>query len=195
MVGRHNIQNALSIIAVADELELDESIIRQAFNTFKGVKRRFTCVGVVNDVTVIDDYAHHPVEIKTVIDAAKQATQGRIWVVKQPHRYSRLHHLFEDFSHSFYGAHHVILAPVYGANEEPIPEANSEKLAKALQQNNVQTTLIYNPEELAPLLNNLVLPGDMILCLGAGNITQWAAALVDQLSSLEPSVISKEQVI
>ena len=189
MVGRHNVQNSLSIIAIADELELDESIIRKAFNTFKGVKRRFTCVGVVNGITIIDDYAHHPVEIKIVIDAAKQATQGRIWVIKQPHRYSRLHHLFEDFSHAFYGAHHVILAPVYEANEEPIAGATSEKLAEALQKNNVQTTLIYNSEELAPLLNNLVLPGDMILCLGAGNITQWAAALTEQLSSLEISVV------
>lgn len=195
MVGKHNVQNALSIIAVADELELSEEIIRKAFNNFKGVKRRFTHVGTINDVSIIDDYAHHPVEIKTVIEAAKQATQGRIWVVKQPHRYSRLHHLFDDFTHSFYGAHHVILAPVYGANEEPIPEASSERLAEALQGNNIPTTLFYNPEELAPLLKTLVLPGDMILCLGAGNITQWAAALAEQLSDLNVSIFPQEQVV
>ena len=187
MVGSHNVQNILSVIAIADELGLDEAVIRQAFDTFKGVKRRFTHTGTVNGVTVIDDYAHHPVEIKTVIEAAKQATksdQGRIWVVMQPHRYSRLHHLFEEFSQCFDGAHHVMLAPVYTANEDPIPGATSERLAEALVKNNVSATLFYNPEELAPLLKMVVAPGDMVLCLGAGNITQWAGALPGQLAEM-----------
>ncbi len=195
MVGRHNVQNALSVIAIADELGLDEAVIRKAFDTFKGVKRRFTHTGTVNGVTIIDDYAHHPVEIKTVIEAAKQAAQGRIWVVMQPHRYSRLHHLFEDFSQCFEGAHQVMLAPVYSANEDPIPGATSEHLAEALQKNNISTTLFYNPEELAPLLQTVLLPGDMVLCLGAGNITQWAAALPGQLANLNGPVLKQKQVV
>lgn len=195
MVGRHNVQNALSVIAVADELGLDETTIRKTFENFKGVKRRFTCVGVVNHVTIIDDYAHHPVEIKTVIEAAKQASQGRLWVVMQPHRYSRLSHLFEDFTHCFYGATQVILTPVYSANEEPIPGADSEHLAEALKQNGVSVHLVQTPEELAPLLSSLVEPGDMILCLGAGSITQWAAALPMQLATLEHPVIAQEQAV
>ncbi len=195
MVGRHNVQNALAVIAVADELGLKEATIRQAFETFKGVKRRFTCVGVVHDVAIIDDYAHHPVEIRTVIQAAQQACQGNLWVVMQPHRYTRLSHLFQDFTECFEGAACVILAPVYSANEEPIEGATSESLALALEQKGMKTCLVQEQKELAPLLKTIIHPGDMILCLGAGNITQWAAALPEQLKALGIPSFECEQAL
>jgi UDP-N-acetylmuramate--alanine ligase len=186
MVGKHNVQNALSVIAIAQELGLGEEVIRRAFDNFKGVKRRFTKVGVTGGVTVIDDYAHHPVEIKTVIDAAKQATKGNIIAVMQPHRYSRLSHLFDDFTECFSGCDQVVIAPVYSAGEDPIEGATSDHLAEAIRQkgNVSQVFQVNEQKELPCLLRRIAKPGDMILCLGAGSITYWAATLPAQMDLL-----------
>jgi UDP-N-acetylmuramate--alanine ligase len=189
MVGDHNVQNALAVIAVAQELSLDDSVIHKAFSGFAGVKRRFTKTGEGAGITVIDDYAHHPVEIKTVLAAARQATKGRIVAVVQPHRYSRLHHFFNDFATCFEGVDELVIAPVYGAGEAPIEGANSTKLIEAIKTlTGVQAHELVNSEDLASVAYSLFKggprEGDMVLCLGAGNITQWAAALPDQLSAL-----------
>lgn len=187
MMGRHNVQNTLSTIAIAQELGIDDEVIRQAFVSFKGVKRRFTKVGVSNDVTIIDDYAHHPVEIETVLGAARQASSGRIIAVIQPHRYSRVHHLFEDFTTCFSQADVVVVAPIYEAGEKPIEGVTSERLAQGITQKreipgSVHT--IGSQSELAPLLTEIAQPGDLVICLGAGSITYWAALLPHQLDDL-----------
>lgn len=186
MMGHHNVLNALSIVAVAQELGLDDSIVRKALADFKGVKRRFTKVGMSHGITVIDDYAHHPVEIKTVISAAKQATSGRIIAVVQPHRYSRLHHLFQDFTTCFSGVDAVVVAPVYSAGEDPIEGVTSQALAEGIRQAGIQNIIeIQDPSELPDVIHQIARSGDMVLCLGAGTITYWAAALPDQLDQFE----------
>lgn len=185
MMGRHNVQNALSVIAIAQELGVSDDCVRRAFENFKGVKRRFTKTGVVNGVTVIDDYAHHPVEIKTVLAAARQACQGRVVAVMQPHRYSRLHYLFDDFANCFDLADEVFIAPVYAAGEAMIEGACAESLVAAIQATGKeQVHHLSNTDDLAEVLAPAVTEGDMILCLGAGSITHWAAALPQQLESL-----------
>lgn len=185
MMGKHNVQNALSVVAIAQELGIDDQCVKQAFANFKGIKRRFTKIGTVGGVTVIDDYAHHPVEIKTVLSAARQACQGKVIAIVQPHRYSRLHHLFDDFTNCFELADTVFVAPVYAAGEDPIEGATSENLVRAIQQTGMtDARYLADPSELAksvaPFLNN----GDMIICMGAGNITQWATVLPQQLQEL-----------
>ncbi len=186
MVGKHNVQNALSVIAIAQELGLSEDVIRKAFDNFKGVKRRFTKIGVTGGVTIIDDYAHHPVEIKTVIDAAKQATKGNIIAVVQPHRYTRLSHLFDDFATCFSGCDQVVIAPVFSAGEDPIEGATSGHLAEAVRQKGgvSQVFQIEEQKELPFLLKRIAKPGDMVLCMGAGSITYWAASLPSQMDPL-----------
>jgi len=189
MVGEHNVQNALAVVALAQELSFEDAVVRKAFAGFAGVKRRFTKVGVGASITVIDDYAHHPVEIKTVLAAARQATKGRIVAVAQPHRYSRLHHFFSDFATCFDGVDELIIAPVYGAGEAPIDGATSQTLIEAIKiSTGIQAHELINPENLASLAYSLFpggpREGDMVLCLGAGNITQWAAALPEQLETL-----------
>ena len=186
MMGLHNVQNALSLVVVAQELGISDDIIRQAFANFKGVKRRFTQVGVSGGVTVIDDYAHHPVEIKTVVKAAKQACpDGKTIFVVQPHRYSRLNDLFNDFAHSFDGCDHVIVAPVYSAGEEPIQGIDSAHLAQAMRDAGVPYVYeLAEQRELALLVRRIAQAGDMVVCMGAGTITYWAAALPAQLDAL-----------
>ncbi|MCX7338079.1 MAG: UDP-N-acetylmuramate--L-alanine ligase [Alphaproteobacteria bacterium] len=185
MVGKHNVQNALSAVAIAQELGLSEETIRSAFEQFKGVKRRFTKVGVSGGITIIDDYAHHPVEIQTVIRAAKQATTGKIVVVMQPHRYTRLNSLFAEFSACFDGADKVIITPIYTAGEDAIENVTSAHLVAAVKENGIsQVYEIQEQKELPYMLRSLAQPGDMILCLGAGSITYWAASLPMQLDTL-----------
>lgn len=185
MMGRHNVQNALSVIAIAQELGVSDACVKRAFENFKGVKRRFTKTGVVDGVTIIDDYAHHPVEIKTVLTAARQACQGKVVAVMQPHRYSRLQHLFDDFANCFGQADEVFVAPVYSAGEACIDGACSESLVAAIQATGkMQAYYLSNSEDLAKVIAPLVTKGDMILCLGAGTVTQWAAALPQQLEVL-----------
>lgn len=193
MMGPHNVQNALAVVAVAQELGLEDRVIQRAFAGFAGVKRRFTKTGVGAGITVIDDYAHHPVEIKTVLTAARQATKERIVAVIQPHRYTRLHHLFTDFVTCVEGADAVIIAPVYSAGEAPIEGATAAALVAAIQaRGQKEIHALTDPQDLAALAYSLFpkgpREGDMILCLGAGTITQWAAALPAQLEAFKTSV-------
>lgn len=181
MMGHHNVQNALSVIAIAQELGLDDAVIRTAFANFKGVKRRFSRMGVVNNITIIDDYAHHPVEIKTVLAAARQASAGRTIAIVQPHRYSRLQDLFSDFSHCFEQADVIVVAPVYSAGESPLPGITAYALANAIRETGKEVYTIEDAAEISSLVGRLATPGDMVVLMGAGTITHWAAALPEQL--------------
>lgn len=182
MIGTHNVQNALAAAAIAFEMGIDEAVLRRAFADFKGVNRRFTVVGKANGVTVIDDYAHHPVEIAAVLKAARTAAQGQVIAVVQPHRYTRLHDLFEGFCTCFNDADTVIVADVYPAGEAPIAGADRDSLIDGLRRRGHRQVIgLDNPRKLAELAAPLVKAGDMIVCLGAGNITAWAHALPGDL--------------
>jgi UDP-N-acetylmuramate--alanine ligase len=185
MPGRHNISNATAAIVVANRLGISEADIRKGLAGFGGVKRRFTLTGSWNDVSVFDDYGHHPVEIKAVLKAAREACQGRIIAVHQPHRYTRLASLFEDFANCFNDADSIILAPVYAAGEEPIEGVDSEALVSRIRSSGHRDArYISSPAELAPIVAGIAKPGDFVVLLGAGNITQWAAALPKELESI-----------
>jgi UDP-N-acetylmuramate--alanine ligase len=185
MPGRHNVQNALAAIAVARELGIGEAIIRRAFESFGGVKRRFTRTGTVAGITVIDDYGHHPVEIQAVLATARQTTQGRVIAVVQPHRYTRLASLFEAFCKAFNQADLVLVAPVYPAGEAPIPGIDRDALVAGLIRHGHRAVQPLDGEaDLAPKIAALAQPGDLVVCLGAGNITAWANALPGRLAPL-----------
>jgi UDP-N-acetylmuramate--alanine ligase len=180
MPGRHNVQNALAAIGVAAELGISDEIISRGFDKFHGVKRRFTRVGEVDGAVVIDDYGHHPVEIKAVLAAARESSEGRVIAVVQPHRYSRLHDLMEDFQGAFNDADIVFVTPVYPAGEEPIEGVDSEALVEGLKQRGHRSARsVADLEDLCLQLRDLAAPGDMVICLGAGDITRWAASLAD----------------
>ncbi len=184
MPGRHNVQNALSAVAVALELGIDEAAIRAGFNRFGGVKRRFTKVGEIDGTVVIDDYGHHPVEIRAVLAAAREGVQGRVVAVVQPHRYSRLAGLMDEFAQAFNDADMVLVAPVYAAGEAPIEGADAEALATSLKRRGHRNAAaIAGPDVLAEMLAVTVRPGDMVVCLGAGDITKWAAGLADAIAA------------
>jgi UDP-N-acetylmuramate--alanine ligase len=186
MLGRHNTQNALAAIAVAHEMGLGEDTMRKALLGFKGVKRRFTKTGEANGVTVVDDYGHHPVEIAAVLRAAREAYQGHVVAVVQPHRYSRLHDLFEEFCTCFNNADTVIVADVYSAGESPIEGVSRDALVDGLRAHgHRQVIALQSPQALAGLVAELTNPGDLVVCLGAGNITAWAASLPDELTKLK----------
>lgn len=188
MFGEHNVQNALAAVSVGLYMGLGEAAIRRALSEFKGVKRRFTRVGESEGVTVIDDYGHHPVEIKAVLKAARHATQGKVIAVVQPHRYSRLQDLFEDFCTCFNDAEEVVVADVYSAGEEPIEGADRDALIRGLHNHGHRGVhCLDDPLDLAPLVHSLARSGDLVVCLGAGNITTWAQALPKQLDALSPS--------
>ena len=185
MPGRHNVQNALSAVAVAIQLGIDDAAIRTGFARFGGVKRRFTKVGEIDGATIIDDYGHHPVEIKAVLAAAREGARGRVIAVVQPHRYTRLHDLMGDFQAAFNDADIVIVAPVYAAGETPIEGADADALAAGLKRSGhrfVMTT--EGPDNLAVQLAEIVRADDMIICLGAGDITKWAAALPGAIAAV-----------
>jgi UDP-N-acetylmuramate--alanine ligase len=185
MPGVHNALNATAALAVALELEIPEDRIRQGLQSFAGVKRRFTRTGAFDGVTVFDDYGHHPVEIAAVLKAARGVTKGRVVAVVQPHRYTRLSSLFSEFCSCFNDADEVIVAPVYPAGEAPIEGANHEALATGLRdRGHRHVHRIDGPEQLAPMVNGLAKSGDIVVCLGAGSITQWAYALPQQLAAL-----------
>jgi UDP-N-acetylmuramate--alanine ligase len=182
MPGDHNVSNALAAIAVARHLGMRRSEIREALASFAGVNRRFTRVGVVNGVTIIDDYGHHPVEIAAVLRAARQSTKGRIIAVHQPHRYTRLSTLFEDFCTCFNEADVVAIAEVYAAGEEPIAGASRDDLVAGLIAHGHRHARAVNDEaDLARLVKEQARPGDMVVCLGAGTISGWAAGLPARL--------------
>jgi UDP-N-acetylmuramate--alanine ligase len=185
MPGRHNALNATSAVAVAHELGIADNKIRTALAKFGGVKRRFTRVGEWNGATIIDDYGHHPVEIAAVLKAARESTKGQVIAVVQPHRYTRLKTLFEPFSTCFNDADAVIVANVYPAGEAPIEGADRDHLVKALRaRGHRQVIPLEGPEKLAGIVKGLAKPGDYVVLLGAGNITQWAYALPAALKAL-----------
>ncbi|HEX5212055.1 MAG TPA: UDP-N-acetylmuramate--L-alanine ligase [Pseudolabrys sp.] len=185
MPGRHNALNATSAVAVAHELGIKDDVIRAALGKFGGVKRRFTKVGEWNGATIIDDYGHHPVEIAAVLKAARESTKGQVIAVMQPHRYTRLKTLFEPFSTCFNDADAVIVAPVYPAGEAPIEGADRDSLVTAIRARGHRNVMpLQGPDKLAAMIKDLAKPGDYVVCLGAGSITQWAYALPDELKAL-----------
>jgi UDP-N-acetylmuramate--alanine ligase len=178
--GRHNVQNALAAIAVALELGMPDEAIVNGFDRFEGVKRRFTRVGEVDGAIVIDDYAHHPTEIRAVLAAAREGAEGRVIAVMQPHRYTRLEALMDDFQNAFNDADVVLVAPVYPAGEEPIGGVDSAALVEGLRaRGHRMVRAVSDLDDLCAALRDLAADGDMIICMGAGDITKWAAALPD----------------
>jgi UDP-N-acetylmuramate--alanine ligase len=185
MPGRHNISNATAAIAVANRLGMSSEDIAKGLASFGGVKRRFTLTGEWNGVQIFDDYGHHPVEIKAVLRAAREACKGRVIAVHQPHRYSRLSSLFEEFASCFNDADSIFLAPVYAAGEDPIEGANSEALVSRIKSGGHRDArFLSSPELLPEMVAEIAKPGDFVVLLGAGSITYWAAALPMQLESL-----------
>ena len=185
MVGAHNIQNALAAISIAIEMGIEDAVIRKGFADFGGVKRRFTRTGEVDGIAVIDDYAHHPVEIAAVLKAARTAARGKVIAVVQPHRYSRLRDLFEEFCTCFNDADTVVVAPVYPAGEEPLPGIDRDALAEGLTNHGHRSVVpLEKPESLPGLVNELAGPGDFVVCLGAGSISAWANALPADLDKI-----------
>ena len=187
MPGRHNVQNALAAIAVAIEMGCSDEVICNGFGHFGGVRRRFTKVGTVGGATVIDDYAHHPVEIRAVLSAAQESVsatgKGRVFAVMQPHRYSRLNDLMDDFQTCFNDADQVYVTPVYEAGEDPIEGVNSDALVEGLKSRGHRSAAtISDQQALAKTLAGQIAEGDLIVCLGAGDITRWAAALADAIA-------------
>ena len=185
MPGDHNAMNSTSAIAVARELGMSDDDVRKGIAAFEGVKRRFTRTGEHNGVTVFDDYGHHPVEIAAVLSAARKVTKGKVIAVMQPHRYSRLSSLFSEFCGCFNDADSVVLTPVYAAGEAPIEGASHESLAQGLHDRGHRAVhTIDDNKQLAPVVNRLMKPGDVVICLGAGTISQWAYALPNELAAL-----------
>jgi UDP-N-acetylmuramate--alanine ligase len=183
MPGRHNALNATAAVTVAHELGVADDVIRNALAKFGGVRRRFTRTGTWNGVTIIDDYGHHPVEIAAVLKAARESTKGQVIAVVQPHRYSRLAALFEQFCTCFNDADVVIVANVYPAGEAPIAGADRDALVQGLRTHgHRQVVALDSPEQLASMVAGMAQPGDYVVCLGAGSITQWAYALPGELA-------------
>ena len=188
MPGRHNVQNALAAVAVAVEMGVDDVLIQTGFAKFSGVKRRFTKVGEVaigsGMVTVIDDYGHHPVEIRAVLSAAREGLEKRVIAVVQPHRFTRLRDHMEDFQAAFNDADIVYAAPVYAAGEAPIDGVDSAVLVEGIKARGHRSAqVIGGADELAEALAEVAQPGDMVVCLGAGDITKWAAGLADAIAA------------
>jgi UDP-N-acetylmuramate--alanine ligase len=185
MYGQHNVLNSLAAVSVAAEMGLSDDVIRDGLAKFKGVKRRFTKVGEIDGITVIDDYGHHPVEIAAVLKAARTATQGRVVAVVQPHRYSRLQSLFSEFCQCFNDADHVVVADVYPAGEAPIEGVDRDALINGLHAHgHPAVTALMSPKHLAAVIDDIAQPGDVVVCLGAGNITAWAHALPADLTAI-----------
>jgi UDP-N-acetylmuramate--alanine ligase len=187
MPGRHNALNATAAVAVAHELGIGDDVIRNALAKFGGVRRRFSRTGTWNGVTIIDDYGHHPVEIAAVLKAARESTKGQVVAVVQPHRYTRLAALFEQFCTCFNDADVVIVAQVYPAGEAPIAGADRDALVQGLRtRGHRQVIALDGPDKLAGLVAGMAQPGDYVVFLGAGSITQWAYALPGELAAAEP---------
>lgn len=186
MLGNHNVQNALAAIAVSLEMEIDEQQIKAALAKFAGVKRRFTKTGEAGGITVIDDYGHHPVEIAAVLKAARQAGARDVIAVVQPHRYTRLQSLFEEYCACMNEAGTVIVADVYPAGEAPIEGVDKEALVEGLRARGHRSVVaMADPSHLPEMVHAIARHGDYVVCLGAGNITQWAAALPQQLVEMQ----------
>lgn len=181
MFGEHNVSNAVAAIAVALELGVEPDEIQKGFEGFGGVKRRFTITGQWNDITVVDDYGHHPVEITAVLRAARQRVQGtggKIHAIHQPHRFSRLNDLFEDFCTCFNEADTVHIADVFAAGEAPIEGINSDALVDGIQaRGHRHARRLHDDSEIAGWVREHAEPDDLVVFLGAGNITAWANGL------------------
>ncbi len=185
MPGRHNASNATAAIAVAHELGVSDEAIRKALAGFGGVKRRFTRTGEAGGVTVIDDYGHHPVEIAAVLKAARESSNGRIIAVVQPHRYTRLQSLFSEFCSCFGDADAVVVADVYPAGESPISGIDRDHFVAGLRAHGQREVIpLPKASDLAGIVKRLAHKGDLVVCLGAGSITQWAYALPAELKAL-----------
>jgi UDP-N-acetylmuramate--alanine ligase len=189
MPGRHNVQNALAAVAVAAEMGCADDVIRTGFGRFGGVKRRFTKVGEAacgdgGSAAIIDDYGHHPVEIRAVLAAAREGVKGRVIAVAQPHRFTRLRDLMDEFQTAFNDADVVYAAPVYAAGEQPIAGVDADALVAGLKARGHRAAqTIAGPDELADALADTLQDGDMVVCLGAGDITKWAAGLADAVAA------------
>ncbi len=189
MPGRHNVQNALAAIGVALEMGIDDATIQNGFAKFGGVKRRFTKVGEIaftgeKPAIVIDDYGHHPVEIRAVLAAARESAEGRVIAVVQPHRYSRLGNLIDDFAQAFNDADMVFVTPVYAAGEAPVEGVDADALvARTSERGHRSAATIADAGALADKIAEIAQPGDLIVCLGAGDITKWAAGLADAVNA------------
>jgi len=182
MPGRHNVSNATAAIAVAHQLGMSAEAIKKGLASFGGVKRRFTPTGNWNGVRIYDDYGHHPVEIKAVLRAARDATRGKVIAIAQPHRFTRLRDLFDEFSACFNDADTIMVAPVYTAGEEPIEGITSQALAHRIRAGGHRDArFIEGPDAIAPIVREIAQDGDFVVFLGAGNITQWAYALPKEL--------------
>ena len=188
MPGRHNVQNALAAIAVAIEMGCPDDVIREGFGQFGGVRRRFTRVGDVDlgggvGVPIIDDYAHHPVEIQAVLSAAREAATGKVIAIVQPHRFSRLNDLMDDFQSCFNDADQVYVTPVFAAGEEPLEGVDAAALVAGLKsRGHRDAATIADLQSLARELAVSLEEGDLVVCLGAGDITKWAAGLADAIA-------------
>ncbi|EEB83106.1 UDP-N-acetylmuramate--L-alanine ligase [Roseobacter sp. GAI101] len=190
MPGDHNVSNALAAVAVSRHLGIKGEEIRAALAGFGGVNRRFTKVGEVDGVSIIDDYGHHPVEITAVLKAARQATEGRVIAVHQPHRYSRLSHHFDEFCACFNDADVVGIAEVYAAGEDPIPGASRDDLVAGLiRHGHRHARAVQSEEDLARLVKEQAGPGDMVVCLGAGTISTWANSLPATLEAMKKETV------
>jgi UDP-N-acetylmuramate--alanine ligase len=184
LAGQHNALNALAAIAAASEAGIPDAAIREALASFSGIKRRFQLTGTWNGVAIYDDYGHHPVEIAAVLKAARAGASGRVVAVVEPHRYTRVRDLFEEFAASFGDADCVIVGPLYTAGEAPIDGVTSAALAEAIRASgHKQVAVVASEREVAPLLKHVVAAGDMVVCLGAGNSTEWAHALPAALAT------------
>jgi UDP-N-acetylmuramate--alanine ligase len=189
MLGRHNMQNALAAVAVGLELGVEAQAIGRALAEFGGVRRRFTTIGTARGVRVIDDYGHHPVEISAVLAAARAAADGRVVAVVQPHRFTRLRDLFADFCRAFDDADVVIVADVYPAGEAPIEGFDRDALIEGMRRHGHRRVLaLATPADLPATIGAETRPGDLVVFLGAGDITAWAHALPAQLEALPDGV-------
>ena len=185
MHGSHNAQNALAAIALAVEMGIDDEPIRKGLASFAGVNRRFTKTGEISGITIIDDYGHHPVEISAVLDAARNSSSGNVIAVFQPHRFSRVLSLFEDFCTCFNDADTVFISDIYPAGEVEIEGVNREALVEGLRDHGHRDVrALINPDDLAKLISNVAKSNDIVICLGAGNITNWAQSLPKELNSI-----------
>ena len=186
MFGEHNVQNSLTVLAVAEEMGLGDEVVRATLRNFKGVRRRFTKTGEWNGVTIIDDYGHHPVEIAAVLKAARAIVSGRVIAIVQPHRYTRLANLFDDFCTCFNDADLVLVGDVYSAGEAPIPGISRDALVAGLAAHgHPNAQALPGEDHLAALLRSVGRPGDIVVCLGAGSITGWANRLPGDLAELD----------
>lgn len=181
--GAHNALNALAAIAVATEAGIPDDVIRTAMASFSGVKRRFQPTGTWNGVTIYDDYGHHPIEIAAVLAAARQGAKGRVFAVMEPHRYTRVRDLFDDFANCFKDADSIVLAPLYSAGELPIAGIDQHSLGEAVRKTGKAATVaVDHPGDITDVLRQDVRPGDMVIFLGAGQSTEWAHAMPEWLA-------------